>query len=351
MTKLASTASVEQILLWYDRPEILLLKVNLSEFIIAVSCGGESDPNDDMYVGASMNLTYLAEYQDGKFDLRYALAHANLRRYWTFQFKGSEASVDLKKIKKSSGIVTDSIPDAGFFSREHHKIIVVEQFVPDAVETFNIDGSWELGEFSKFYGQVEDIYYMFNDIRRFSDPKTKTNTKEAISKALDRPWRGGGSYVSYYDKIANDNAPTAKLRVSGIQYNSPGYVSIRAKKQPFDDIIGLLQAYAHNMPSVRKAHNTLYRFLGANKLLKADSGNFVSPPIRKSVQEYAQKLDQLMPGVSYSTLLTMAHGNETVAAKVLLSVFRRMDKLYRYFEEGRVKYEGLETDPLKDTDS
>jgi hypothetical protein len=346
MTTLSTSASVAQILLWYDRPEIVLLKVSLFEFVMAVS----SSDGEDLYVGASMNLTYLAEYQEGKFDLRYALAHANLRRYWTFRFTGHETLVDLKKVKKSSEVVLESLPDSGFFSREHHKIDVVNQFVPDAVETFNIDGSWELGEFSKFYGQVEDIYYMFNDIRRFNDDNTNTQTREAISKALDRPWRGGGSYVGYYDKIANDNAPTAKLRVSGIQYNSPGYVSLRAKKRPFDDIIALLQAYAHKMPDMRKAHNQLYRYMGRNKLLKADSAKSFSAAIGGSVREYSLKLNEYMPGVSYTTFLTMAHNNEIVAAKVLLSVFRRMEKLYRYFEEGRVKYEGLETDPMMDMD-
>jgi hypothetical protein len=349
MSTLATTATVNQILLWYDRPEIILLKVNLSEFILAVSCGSD-DYDDDTYVGASMNLSFLAEYQDGKCDLRYALAHANLRRYWTFSFTGDEKKVALKKVKKSADIVAESLPDSGFFSREHHAIKVVEQFVPDTIEEFKIDGSWELGEFSQFYGQVEDIYYMFNDIRRYNHPKVTAKTKDVISKALERPWRGGGSYVAYYDNIANDNAPTAKLRVSGIKYNSPGYVSVRAKKKPFDDIIALLQAYAHNMPEIRKTHNNLRRFMSNNKLLKADSKNFVSGPIRKAVSEYANKLDQLMPGVSYTTFLAMANGSEVVAAKVLLSVWRRMDRLYQYFEEGRVKYDGLETDPMMDMD-
>lgn len=298
-----------------------------------------------------MTLTYLAEYQDGKFDLRYALAHANLRRYWTFKFKGYEEKVDLKRVKKSDNVVMDSLPDSGFFSREHHNIKIVHQFVPDTVEQFDIDGSWELGEFSRFYGQIEDIYYMFNDIRRFNHPSTSEKTKAAISKALDRPWRGGGSYVGYYDKIANDNAPTAKLKVSGIKYNSPGFVSLRAKKRPFDDIIGLLQAYAHNMSNIKYAHNKLYKFMSNNKLLKADASNFVGGALRKGVEEHAKKLDQYMPGVSYGTFLSMANANEVVAAKVLLSVFRRMDRLYQYFASGRVKYEGLTTDPAMDIDS
>jgi hypothetical protein len=31
-------------------------------------------------------------------------------------------------------------------------------------------------------------------------------------------------------------------------------------------------------------------------------------------------------------------------------VFRRMDRLYKFFEEGRVRYEAIDTDPLADDD-
>lgn len=343
-------AEVVQILLWYDRPEIVLLKTGPLDYILAVS-SGVGDNDEHLYVGASMALGYLAEYQAGKFDLRYALAHANFRRYWTFSFLGREKIVELSRIKKSSSIVIGSIPDAGFFSREHQKIAVVDRLVPDTEEVFNIDGSWELGEFSRFYGKVEDIYYIFNDIRRFSDPSTSLETRAVISEALDRPWRGGGSYVGYYEKIANDNAPTAKLRVSGIKYNSPGYVAIKAKKQPFDDMIALVQSYATSKPDVRKAYNRLYQFMLTNKLLSRDEVRvFVSDDTRVRVRELAEILDNYMPGISFDTFVAMSNNNDIVAAKVLLSVFRRMDGLYKFFEEGRVRYAAIDTDPLADDD-
>jgi hypothetical protein len=104
------------------------------------------------------------------------------------------------------------------------------------------------------------------------------------------------------------------------------------------------------MPEMRKAHNNLYKFMSHNKLLKAEREKFIGREIRKNISDYAQKLDRYMPNVSYETFLSMANTNEVVAAKVLLSVFRRMDRLYAYFESGRVKYEGLETDPMMDMD-
>jgi hypothetical protein len=343
-------AEVVQILLWYDRPEIVLLKTGPLDYILAVS-SGVGDNDDHLYIGASMALGFLAEYQAGKFDLRYALAHANFRRYWTFSFLGREKFVDLSRIKKTSPVVLGSMPDAGFFSREHHKITVVDRFVPDSEEVFKIDGSWELGEFSRFYGKVEDVYYIFNDIRRFNDPDTSEETKSVISEALDRPWRGGGSYVGYYDKIANDNAPTAKLRVSGIKYNSPGYVAIKAKKQPFDDMIALVQSYATSKAEVRRAYNRLYQYMLTNKLLTREEVKvFVPDDMRKTVRHLAELLDNYMPGISFDTFVKMSNNNDIVAAKVLLSVFRRMDGLYKFFEEGRVRYAAIDTDPLADDD-
>jgi hypothetical protein len=343
-----SRASVAQILLWYDQAEIVLLKISRFEYALAVTSGAENALPTE-YVAASMGLSFLADYQEGKFDLRYALAHANLRRYWKFEFDGYQSEVVLKKIKKSDEAVGSSVPDSGFFSREHDEIDVVNFVVPDTEEKFNIDGSWELGEFSKFYGQVEDIYYICTDLRRFQDRRTSSNTKEVIKQAFDRPWRGGGSYVAFYDKIANDNLPTAKLRVSGIKYNSPGYVSIRAKRAGFDDMLALLRAYADDVVGVKKAHNKLQQYMSANKLLKRHATVRVSSEINTRVSEYGRALSNKLPGVSFESLKEMSDGREVVAAKVLLSIFRRIERLYRYFEQGRVAYEGFAPDAMADT--
>jgi len=344
MTIGVESAEVAQILLWYDQPEIVLLRRSNLDYILAVS-NASSDNDDAQFVGASMTLKLLSEYQNGKCDLRYAMAHANLRRYWTFEFAGTEEQVHLKRVKKSDPKIVQSLPESGFFAREHDAIEVAKHFVSDTEERFDIDGSWELNEFSRFYNQVEDIYYMFADLGRFEDPGISAQTKRLITKAFDKPWRGGGSYLSFYDNIANDNLPTAPLRVSGIQYHSPGYVAIKAKKEPFDALIALLQSYAYRTADTRKAYLALSRHLSHNGLLRRDTTNTATAPITDRAAELADALARLIPGVAYSSLIKMAD-NKIIAAKVLLSIYRRVERLYEFFEEGRVRYGGLETDPL-----
>lgn len=343
-------AKVLQVLLWYDQPEIILLKVGLREYVLAVS-SALSDNDEPSFVGAAMTFSRVEEYQEGKFDLRYALAHANLRRYYSFTFTGLEEDVILSKLVKSSDMISVSLPEPGFFSRDHDDIEVVQHRVPDSVEKFDVDGGWELGEFSKFYSQVEDIYYMFNDIDLYDNPATPSQTKVTISKAFDRSWGGGGSYVAFYDKIANDNSHVAPLRVSGIEYHSPGFVSLRAKKRPFDNMIALLQAYAENGLETRKAFNALNRLMTFAGMSKAQFNNAsLTPAIKEELTKLADALATFLPGIKFSSLMQMAGGDLVVAAKVLKSIFRRVERLYAFFEQGRVSYEGLDTSPLVNED-
>lgn len=347
--KASATAKVIQILLWYDQPEILLLKRSRTEYILAVSSIEDVD-NDKAgfrFIGASMNAKHIAEYQDGKFDLRYALSNGNLRKFWTFCYSPENSEVTLEQHKRTSKVIVESLPEAGFFARDHDRVEVVDEFVADAVETFDIDGDWDLGEFSKLYDRIEDVYYILNDIRRFKDPNISANDKETILDAFLRPWQGGGSYVGFYDRIANDNRPTARLKVGGIQYNSPGYVRIKAKRQPFDAMIDLLRSYAENPTCMSKSYNTLHKYLSTHSLLRAKPDTFISESVQEGIREYSIALSRNMNGVSFETILEMARDNVLVSAKVLLSLSRRLKSLYGFFEQGRVKYAGLDTDPLR----
>lgn len=320
------------------------------EYVLAVSSALAAN-DDPTFIGAAMTFSRVEKYQEGKFDLRYAMAHANLRRYYSFTFTGFEESVSLSRLVKSSDAIAASLPESGFFSRDHDDIQIVEHRIPDAVEKFDVDGGWELGEFSKFYSQVEDIYYMFNDIDLYESSATSDQTKAVISKAFDRSLGGGGSYVAFYDKIANDNAHVAPLRVSGIEYHSPGFVSLKAKKKPFDSMIALLQAYAENGLETRKAFNALNKLMTFAGMSKADFDNSsLTQPVREELTKLADALAVLLPGVKFSSLLQMAQGDFVVAAKVLKSIFRRVERLYAFFEQGRVSYEGLHTSPLVNED-
>jgi len=180
---------------------------------------------------------------------------------------------------------------------------------------------------------------------RYDDPQISNQEKFIIQQSFDRSWDGGGSYVAFYRDVANDNDYHAPLRVSGIQYNSPGHVKIHARSEPFNNVLQILQYYSDNEQKVRKAYNALGAFMSVNKLKRKGSSNaLLTDSVRNSLESKCQELSNHLPGISYDTLKEMTGGNSLVAAKVIASIFRRVERLSRFFDEGRVSHSKLTLD-------
>lgn len=342
MAEKVQDAKLVQVLLWYDKPEVILLEGPKLVYTVAVR-SGDLKSNDRTYVGGSMTARRLRDFANSKCDLRYAIAHANLRQFWKFELADGQKEVAMTQIKRSNGELISSIPDPGIFSDDLEAITVVANCVPDTVEKFFVDGGWDLGEFSQFYGQVEDVYYIVSDIDRFDDPKLTIQERDVIKDAFDRSWDGGGSYVAFYKNVANDNDFHSPLRVSGISYNSPGHVKIFANKEPFDNLLNLLQTFSLHESEARRAYNLLGNFMSANRLKKKGALNaLLSDKIKNSLEEKCQSLAEYLPRISFDTLRAMTGGDTLVAAKVLSSVFRRIERLHKFFDEGRVTHPSIE---------
>lgn len=341
MTRDALPGKVVQTLLWYDIPEIVLAQIGKNEFVLAVSSGCEDDP-ENAYYGASFTQRQLIEYQDQKFDLRYALSRPKSRRYWRFEFEPENVNVQLKPIVKSNPSLLKSIPEAGVFSRVHSKIGLVDSFILDSEERFLLDGNWELGEFSQLYAKMEDVYYILNDIRRWKNLGDGSGKKDAISSAFEKPWRGGGSYRSFYSDVANDNQDYSQLRMGGIQYNSPGHVTIKAKRVAFDQFLRSLEHYSEHVKEGKRAYNKLYGLMSQSKMLGRHRTSVITEAMRGELTDRSIALAAYLHGVSYDSLLQMARGDKIVASKVLLSIYRRVEGLYQFFDEGRIAHPDVE---------
>jgi hypothetical protein len=328
-------ARLLQVLLWYDGPQIVLLERVRHQYIIAVAI--EDEEMHSGFVGAEVSIRQLVEYMLQRVDLRYLYTRPDLRRWWVFDLDHDGDSIPMKRLKASDPLVDTYEPESGFFSRFHDEIKIVDLSVANSIQKFDIDGSWDLGEFSQFYGQVEDIYYLFHSVSEFNNASTSNQRKQHIHDALVRPFRGGGSYVGLYNDFANDNDRAAKLRVSGIQYHSPGYVEVRALKEPFENVLRLLGVFSLNRDEIKEAYRKLHGTLSRNKLLKKES-RIYSDELREIVEGQFKELTALLPGLRAHDFMAMAQGDLLVSSKVVLSVVRRVERLFQFFDEGRAKH-------------
>ena len=161
--------------------------------------------------------------------------------------------------------------------------------------------------------------------------------KERIQAAFINPFEGGGSYVSLYDTLMKIQPQNNRLAVGGIVYHSPGYITLRGSQKSFDEIRNLLSNFETNSIGIEKSYKALYKTLGENNLRRLDAGKFKpSKDLSNKISSQSKELAELLDLVEYKGILSMSRDNKLIAAKVLLSLYRRTLKLHEFFLEGRV---------------
>lgn len=333
--KAPQTARLLQVLLWYDGPQIVLLQPQPQQFLLGVAV--EVEGMHSPFIAAHVSIRQLVDYQMERVDLRYLFTNPDLRKWWLLDLDNEADQIPIMRLKATDSRIDDNAPESGFFARDHEEIANLNVQVANSTQTFDIDGAWDLGEFSQFYGQIEDVYYLFHSVGEYNKVRTSPARKKQIETALLRPFRGGGSYRGMYSDFANDNDRAAKLRVSGIKYHSPGYVEVKALRRPFEQSIKLLRKFASDKAAIKQSYRNLHGTLSKNNLLKKESRIFGND-LRQVIKDQSYELASKLPGISMDDFLRIAGNDLLVASKVLLSVVRRVDKLFQFFDEGRAKH-------------
>lgn len=330
-------ATFERVLLYADGPQIVLLDAPKSKIIaVAIHRDGMEDP----FFGSQVSLEQFRDYLQDRFDLRYILSRPSFKRHYLFDLAGlDDGHVKLQRLKVGE-VEERYLPDAGLFARDHTEDYATDFVVADTEETFGIDGSWDLPEFSRFYSQVADLYAFFNGVEIFSTNSTSDLTQSRVRSAFTKPFEGGGSYVSLFDSLVSLQSQADRLRVGGITYNSPGHVKIRGASTPLYEIRELIGNVQNASGAILESYGNLYKFLKKSRLLRFPAEKFdgksASGP---SIEILSRALADVLDVAPFDTLHEMVGKNLLITAKVLLSICRRAARLNEFFLEGRVNFD------------
>lgn len=328
-------AKFEQVLLYADGPQIILLDAPGNSKIVAVAINHKEFELG--FFAAQVSDEQFRDYLAQRFDLRYLLSFPDSKRNFVFDLSLCDDDlITVTRIKLDDDLAAAYLPEPGLFARDHTEAYRTPRRSGLATETFGIDGSWDLPEFSRFYGQYSDLYALVKAVDIHGSPSVTAVDKIRVRNAFTKPFRGGGSYVSLYDSLETTMPREDRLQVRTIQYNSPGVVRITGSASAFEEIKNLIKQMLADRPEIYSSYRKLNKFLQANKLLKYDVAKFdpkmqVAPEIEERAKQLAVALDL----IDYNDLLAMSSQNVLLASKVLLSFYRRADRLIEFFFEGR----------------
>lgn len=338
MAKRPSIARLLCTLVYVDEPQVILLERDADAKVIAVAIdkAGYRYP----FLGAEISASQWDRYRRGFLDLRYLFLYPRWRRWYLFDL--AEATNGLVPLRFAEPVDYRNeayLPEAGFFSRDH------TEFADDAassqleIQTYAIDGSWDLPDFSQFYSKVTDLYSFFLSLSEYVSPTGRLDLKKAIGEAFrGHPLRGGSSYINLYNDLYDAQDIDDRLIVKRIQYASPGRVDVDGRADIFEMINLSLDLFAANYNSIKTEYLEIHKYLHNSHLLKRDAVRIeLESGISKFILNKSKEFASIMHLDQLDLIYKLTDKNPLSTIKILLSFYRRMERYYLFFAEGRVK--------------
>lgn len=328
-----------QTLYSYDGPKLVLMKTEGTSLILAVAILDER--YEEPFFGVEISREQFYRLADEEFGVQYVFLKPDLRSRFTFDLANldNKPTVDLIPAKLSPETIP-YLPGRTFFAGDFtEEIALVAEIPAKAEERIEVDGNWEISDFGDLYGGYSDLYSFTDGLQKFQDTSIPIDVRRTVKNAFDKQWQGGGSYGSFYRAMRGAQSPRERLSLGGFEYHSPGWVDLEGQRSLLDAVTAMLQAFSEKYLELTKEYNAVYRYLQQNKLLSLQAGRFdKTSELAKNVAEKGAAFGALLPGGNWRVLIRLSDGDPLVATKVLLSLFRRLNRLNDFQLQGRVTF-------------
>jgi len=324
-----------------DQPEVIYLTTDGSAVVVALAVDSAL-PQSLKFFGSKVSAHQWRRYLREEVDLRYLIRYPQYKKWYTFDLAdmNSKSEVLLHPVAFDSGRHTEFLPAPGFFAQSHTEA-VEEPPEFEYTQSFEVDGSWSLQDFSRFYSKVSDIYVFFAGLRNWTRIDLSTETRHRIREAFLHPWRGGFSYVAFFDGLLAAQPEEDRLAVRAVQYASPGHVDVDGHMDVFERLRGSLHDFGRDPVRAKEHYNHVYGSLSKQGYLRLDSRKFIDTDAESEVfLHQSRELAALVGFDQVDVIHELADKNSLVTLKIVMTLVRRTEGLFSFFAEGRAKLPG-----------
>jgi hypothetical protein len=325
---------------YLDEPQLILLERGKDARVIAVAInkGGMEFP----FLGAEISLSQLERYQHEFVDLRYLFQMPYYDKWYIFDLAAlqSDKTITLTLAQSSDYENDEYLPAHQFFASSHtepeeNRPILAER----ETQTHLLAGNWEPNDLSKFFSRVSDLYSFYFSLRKLKTKRgvpdvQKVNLRKAFT---EYPFRGGSSYVNFYRDLASALGFHERLAMAGIQKRSPGYVDIAGHSSALGDTVDALKHFAGNYEKLNEQYKFFHDLLSKLDFLKhAPDQLHIGEATSESIATHSRELAKGL-GLHYDEIDALT-GNPLSTAKIVLSHYRRINRYFLFFAEGRLHF-------------
>lgn len=323
-------------LVFYDEPQLVLLRQNKMLFLaIAVP----SEDHAMRFLATTVNAGDWERYKADRVDLRYLFTFPLKRSFYYFDL--STMKNKMVKMSRFDGDVPDShLPETGLFASDNTEAEFDNALI-DECEILYLDGEWELPELGRFQQKISDIYtflYSIDDWRDTPD-RTSQHSKKIKESFTKRPFRGGSSYGAYFSDLEDRLKISERVRLKSIEKASPGKMKIAGSAEVFDEVQGLVEHYLDHRFGAAAVYKEAHKYLQDKKLLSKSVEKF-EPTEAEAIElaSHSKLLGEILNLNCLSELGEITDGNSLGTLKVILAMFRRIEKAAEFFAQGRASF-------------
>jgi len=281
----------------------------------------------------------LDKYLQGKVDLNFVFRTTPVNRLFFFDIQEADPDQIALIRARPDELKEEYYPSPGLFSRAHTHPLPDEHAKNEGRQQFLIDGKWEAADFSGFYGKMADTYSLTYISKNLATASVTEADKVFLRDSIvEKSWQGGGSYAAFYGLMRGRTTSRHPLKVDGIEYHSPGYISVVGNHDVLNHVVAVIERIIENRKDAHDAYRHIHQSLGKEKLLRANkNATFSSEAVEAYVRDRATKLAELVSMPNVSLVFDACEKNTVVFSKVILSYSRRVSSLAKFYIEGRVK--------------
>jgi hypothetical protein len=195
-------------------------------------------------------------------------------------------------------------------------------------------------ELGRFQSKYSDVYAFIAAAENWKNPSRSHEMKRDIREIfMDKPFKGGFSYVHFYDELVKALPRDERLGLESINYASPGQVNIVGDGHLLASVQGVVRNFIDNKSAAKDLYENFRRYLSSSKFLSSSGKSYPKDdPTAPFIIEQSRKLNELVKGPNFSAICDLADNNALVIAKIILSFYRRIEESAAFFAEGRMNY-------------
>jgi hypothetical protein len=316
-------ASVKQILVFYDAPELVLAETKRALKYLCLTV--ESTSEETKALCAPVSEEKLEMLRQGKIDVRSLFTHPRTNRWYTTDLsKGDE--IPLIKFAQTRWDIPDEwLPNFDFYLESGTRGAQSKK----TTVTIAIGQRWELRDLQQFSHKYEEVYALLYS--------TLHGSSSSAPAYRQYPWRRGLSSVLFYDDLQSNVPRAARPVVESINYNSPGSIALTVLADVNAQMRSMLGSVVEAPKHASQVYREIHAELGKRKLLGEN-------PTKSFTQRYdgylKDSLRQLGAAIGFRDVskITNYSDDPLRALKILLSLYRRLMSLREYVEDEKVDF-------------